>query len=541
MKNFKSIKKGLALLAFSSIGIIGHTQSADDLLRLSSQDVQGTARFSGMGGAFTALGGDFGSLSINPAGIGLYRKSEFSITPTISSTTTNTTYLGSKIGDNRVRFGLSNLGYVGNYSYGKQSGLVSVSYALGYNKTMDFHRFAPMQGFNSESSILDAYAEDANFFFVHPADQQSPNGWNEQEFIRTTSDRDLYQELGVDEWLSGAAVATELLNNNFNDRIPPSSTNVNQFLSVLYPNERVNQFRHNKRSGSTGEYVMSFGANISNKFYIGATLGMQDLRYEDIISYSEDGDPALSKMELDVDEFIRTTGFGINGKFGFIFRPVHMFRIGAAIHTPTYYEMEETYAFDMTGNSQGGRPISTGSVFSNVYNYRMQTPLRAEFGVAVVLGQLGLVSVDYELVNYKGMRMRDNQFSSHVREVNEDIRNDFRTTSNIRIGGELHLGFGILVRAGFNYLQSPFSGDSRNPDSPFFDKLGITINRPHRRDFDRFMYACGVGYRDGSFFTDFAYTLNTGNYYYLPYGGAAGVARENERRSRFMLTIGFRF
>ena len=49
-----------------------NAQTVDDALRYSQNTYDITARSTGMGSSFGAMGGDFASASINPAGIGVY-------------------------------------------------------------------------------------------------------------------------------------------------------------------------------------------------------------------------------------------------------------------------------------------------------------------------------------------------------------------------------------------------------------------------------------------------------------------------------------
>ena len=56
-----------------------------DLFELSQTTFSlGTARSMAMAGAFTSLGADLTSMAINPAGLGMYRRNEISITPLMS-------------------------------------------------------------------------------------------------------------------------------------------------------------------------------------------------------------------------------------------------------------------------------------------------------------------------------------------------------------------------------------------------------------------------------------------------------------------------
>ena len=62
-----------------------------------------------MGNAMTALGGDMGALSYNPAASGVYRYSEFTLTPSLYSGVTTTGFLNGSFKDSRTRFALSNV------------------------------------------------------------------------------------------------------------------------------------------------------------------------------------------------------------------------------------------------------------------------------------------------------------------------------------------------------------------------------------------------------------------------------------------------
>ena len=83
-----------------------HAQDLADALRYSNIAVSGTARAGAMGNAFGALGGDFTSASINPAGIGLYRSSELTITPISGSTRVESMYYGTGRQDTDYKFSL---------------------------------------------------------------------------------------------------------------------------------------------------------------------------------------------------------------------------------------------------------------------------------------------------------------------------------------------------------------------------------------------------------------------------------------------------
>ena len=82
------------------------------MYNISTSYYQGSAKSVAMGNAMGAVGQDFSSISINPAGLGLFRKPTFTFTPSI-----NTIYTKSKLNDNwasnsKANLSINNVGYV---------------------------------------------------------------------------------------------------------------------------------------------------------------------------------------------------------------------------------------------------------------------------------------------------------------------------------------------------------------------------------------------------------------------------------------------
>ena len=80
---------------------------------LSQTELRGTARFMSMGGAFTALGGDLSTLTQNPAGIGVYRRSEIGATLDISPRKITSETNSTKESMSKTKVYCNNFGYVG--------------------------------------------------------------------------------------------------------------------------------------------------------------------------------------------------------------------------------------------------------------------------------------------------------------------------------------------------------------------------------------------------------------------------------------------
>ena len=152
MKKLVSI---LMIASLFSIEVIA--QNEIDALRYSRLNYSGSARFVAMGGAFGALGADFTTLSHNPAGIGLYRSSEISITPSIGITRTEALLNGNFREDSRYNFNLGSAGIVmasSAESRNSQSAWKNIQFGFGINRLANFNNRVNIDSDNLQSSFL---------------------------------------------------------------------------------------------------------------------------------------------------------------------------------------------------------------------------------------------------------------------------------------------------------------------------------------------------------------------------------------------------
>jgi long-subunit fatty acid transport protein len=501
-----------SLLSVSAV-CSAEAQTTDELLQLATHEVQSTARYSGMGGAFNALGGDIGVLSTNPAGIGTYRSSEFTLTPSLILNNTVTDFRRESLSADRTRFGVPSLGYIATLvrKDGDASGLVSFSLGIGFNKVANFYKHTKFRGFDSPNSVLDQFRDYAGRNNLNPA-------YLEKNF----------NEILPEDWSTAIAFSSQMI--GYEDG--------KYHANGLETGDKVNIDGSYWQSGGTDEYTISFGGNISNKFQFGATIGIQDLLYSSETKYGEqyvEGNKGAYTSSSRT-EFTRTTGFGMNLKAGIIYRPVHALRLGFALHTPTLFSMERSYDVSMKSeywNEETKKnDFKEESSPQDKYEYRLTTPYRVEIGLAYVLGKVGLISIDYELVGNSATHMYDNLDSKDYLSVrNKAIGNKYRASSNVRVGAEINLPYGIMLRGGYNYYQSPYKDSSL--------------------DYARHAYSGGIGFRSNSFFFDLAYVLTRSNYYFAPYyvndyrvidaDNSPDVAREKLNVGRIIATIGFKF
>jgi hypothetical protein len=160
----KALLTIIVLMGFAGITSAQYVNYVDQALVLSQQNFGSTARSKAMGSAFGAIGGDFSSLSINPAGIGIYQRSELSFSSNIVNlNNTQTTYQGQSTDNQSSKSNIRNFGYVFAQPSNKSTGrLVSFNYAIGFNRLNSFNQNVSTQALNSPYSRTDAFAQNSN-------------------------------------------------------------------------------------------------------------------------------------------------------------------------------------------------------------------------------------------------------------------------------------------------------------------------------------------------------------------------------------------
>jgi hypothetical protein len=477
----------LTVLLVSLNLIILKAQNEIDALRYSQNFYVGTARSLAMGGAFGALGADFSTLSTNPAGIGLFQISEFTFSPAFYIGRTNSQFENSPVrNDYKYNFNFGNIGFVYNFfkrgNYFEGPGWKSAQFGFGINRLNNFNNRMIMEGFNTTSSLMNQYIQYANGF--------KPNNLNAFD-----------TRMAYDAYLI----------NPFGD-----ST---KYTSVV--NGGVTQRKTVSSSGSVNEMVMTIGGNYSDKLYMGATLGFPFVRYLEQSVYKEiDTQDTINNFNsFTVFDDLTTTGAGINFKFGMIYRPVDIVRIGVAFHTPTYfYSMQDEYSrrIDSDLGAKGKYSISSPQ---GIFDYELTTPLRVMGSLAFIIGEYGVVSADYEFQDFTESRLRADNTDFY--EQNNAIQDKYTSTSNIRLGTEWRLNL-IAFRAGYALYGSPF-------------KTGIN-------DAKRTTMSFGVGFREKQFFIDFAYSYSKQkeDYYFYDPQLVKPVKNENIGHN-IMMTVGFKY
>jgi len=497
ISNFQTMKRYfiIALLLIAAI-LDTRGQGAVDALRYSRLSIGGTARYMGMSGAFGALGGDFTVSSTNPAGLGIYSTSEMSITPSVFIGSTESLYNGEINKDSRANFALGNAGFVMTSRLDPRTsmGWKSVQFASGLNRLADFNNQTLISGFNAENSLLDTYVQAANGI----------NYWDLEE--------DPYGSYAFD---LSPAWWTYLLDLG-------DTSIYNQYISPV-PGGNVQQTKAINTRGSMNEYVFSFAANYQDKLYLGATFGIPFIRYYEHSVYTEsDIDGSIYDFShFDRIEDVETHGNGFNFKFGMIYRLTDWMRIGASFHSPSWFSnMEDYWQVTMKSYFDNGDSYVRNSPSGN-YQYDLMTPMRVQGNVGFIIGNVGLVSADYEWVDYSMARLSAYDYSFD--EENRTITNSYKSGHNFRVGTE------------WRYNIFSFRGGVRYETSPYDNNLN---------DGSLLGFSAGLGFRTGPFFMDlaYAYTSRVEDYYlYNTTDIYTNAASNTARTSTVLTTFGLKF
>jgi hypothetical protein len=480
-------KHSITLIIAFMISSFVFAQNESDALRYSHMIPGGTARFSAMGGSFGALGGDFASLSINPAGIGVYRGSEITITPSLNYSRVETSYFNNFEDDMKYNFNLNNFGVVLTIPVsnpGEEGGWQFVNFGFGLNRHNNYNDRWIARGFNPGNSFMTSMLEEAR---------------REGSVDRLN---DFTTGLAWDTWLLGM--------------------DDTEGFFVDMPNGNVMQHQETNASGAIREFVASMGANYNDRLYLGATVGLPSVRYEETNVFSEQDVENNNDIfnSLTYTNSLRTSGSGYNFKIGAILRVTDMLRLGGAFHTPTFFSLEDKYDASMHSNLTLEEYNDFSQSPEGRFDYEINTPLKAIGSIGLVFGQLGLINVDYEYVDYTKARLRSSEYL--FSDENNLIRSSFAQQHNVRVGGEVRLD-PVILRAGYAYYSSPYATD---------------VN-----DGQRSLISAGFGIREGDFFLDFAYTyaFYSEDYYIYTLENGGPMANRDFTASAFRATFGFRF
>jgi hypothetical protein len=499
MKKNKTIT--LIICLFFNLPIFAQLNYDNEAIMYSMYQYGGTARSSGVGGAFGTVGPDAGGLSINPAIVGTYRSTEASGSIGFLNLNGQTNFLNKYTNkDNRFKLIGQNLSMVFATKIPKVGILRGFGLGITANRIADFNSQSYFQGINDTNSLIDAYRVFLNQQNIGPGDINFEN-------------YSLYPDLVM-------AYQSQIINYDPLRDIYSSS------LIGLYNKKQTGT---TKTNGGITDLSLQVGFNLWDKLFIGASAGLPYLSYNRDYLYTEEDvqDTISGFKKLEYNAITKTEGIGFNGKFGMIFKPIKYFSIGASISTPTYFSLRDAYSYAITHTTDSS--IISAESPTGGFEYNLRQPFRFNAGATGFLGKYGFVSVDYELVDYKrntfnfGNQNRD--FSNYVNDTLIDSK--YRVGHNIRAG--IELAYKVWrIRGGYGISMSPF-------------RAGIAVDNAN---LTRQTYSAGAGYRGKRISVDIAWVRSVQKNYFAPYfsfysyGEDAVITKTT--RDNIVLTLGFR-
>lgn len=454
-------------------------QTEVDLYRYSNTFNEGSARFEAMGGSFGALGADIGCARINPAGFGRYSSSQFSFGLSQVSVMNRTDFQGTSTDSRKNRVRLANIGIVLTQDLSAdREGFLYQQFGFGYTSVANFSNTVTYTGQQYES-LLDGFAAQAQG--IDPADLQE---------LYPFSTSLAYETYAIDY----------------------DGTN---YIPRLTDNDLVHT-RTITTTGGINELHFSYSANYLNRLYLGANIGFQFLRYTEQTEHNEVliDTAGVSLRSFDYLYDLKTAGSGTNIKIGAIYLPSEAFRIGLALHSPTFFELTDDWSADMTATHDNGIIESPFHPTGN-YKYRMRTPARIIGSMAYVFGTNGCVNLDLEYLDYRWAHFKtttDDLYPAYDYEIeNEAADNRFTQALNMRIGAEYVIRTIFFIRGGFGYLPKG--------DKALLDYGG-------KADY---LYSGGVGIRLSNWTLDAAFRSLIQTHAYTAFPGSVADIRTNQQ------------
>jgi len=471
-------------------------------LAFSLPQLQGNARFVGMGGAFGALGANLSALTTNPAGIGLYRRGDFAFTPTLTIGQTETRQIDGinsplRFND-RMGFNVMNFGMVSVFDISRSESpneWKMVQFGFGVNRKADFRNRSSYTGF-VDWTVLDEIGADATEFGI-------PRGTIRELAFRT--DLIFRDTFGLIPGFS----------NDLGLELDPTT-------NMWHTGPGLTQHQSTETSGGINEWFMTFGGNYGDVLYLGATIGMPVVNFRQTRTLREVDEARLHPhfTSWQLRETLDISGTGVNLKLGAIVRPTDFMRLGLAFHTPTRFALRENLTLETSGI---GTFVDTRSHRERLdeFQYTLRTPMRLIGSLGFVIGRQAMIGIEYEHINFGNMRITGDDPDFDI--TNSFIRENYRSTGGVfRIGGEFRLD-PVNIRLGYNYTMSPFESGS---------EAG--------RNFSGHTFSAGLGFVLGSTTVDLAYVNNLRRLEIQPYAQMPWN-RYNVSAQHFSVTFGWRF
>ena len=547
------MKKILSIMTAAMLGTAVSAQETYDNAQLATKDLNGTARYVGMGGAMEALGADLSTIGTNPAGIGKFRCGMVA-----GSFGFNTLSDAKSFGNaNKTNMSFDQAGFVYSMRSGRHSML---NFGFNYTKSKNFDQILTAAGrLNNASQNKLSAMKNANGVYTL---QDKNNG--------LVSNSGAYSQADY--------LYSNVLFNHYDANNPNDPNNamlsegdkgviVNQTTGLpVYYNATGYDFGRST-TGYIGQYDFNVSGNSNDRFYWGFTIGIYDVHYNSSSLYSEslvDGNTAIGDVAMNDERKITGTGFDV--KAGLIFRPAEEspFRIGLYVHTPTWYDLTTRNYTVLNNNTNEAYGSTERGKSSESYDFKFYTPWRFGVSLGHTVGNYLALGATYEYADYTTNDIRVNdggevdywgnyyETSSRDEAMKQNIKNSLKGVHTVKLGMEFKPEKNFAVRLGYNYQSAMYNKNGFKDGSleSYGTYYASTTDYTNWKDTHRF--TAGVGYNYGKFSFDLAYQYSQTNGDFYPFmsyvddsepkfDNVCDAVKVSNKRNQLLFTVGYKF
>lgn len=530
-------------------------QSVYDGVKIADKDLNGTARFVGMGGAMGALGGDITTMGTNPAGIGIYRSNDVMTSFSYSAYGMESKYEGQKSTIDKNRWSFDNIGVVFATKIGNQTPLRYVNFGFNYKRSKSFYKNMSMSGMmgvveNPSNPGSPYYVSQTNSMALQATDAERYVWDNSRQHLDFDNANRIFSDPDAG-WLGALGYQGGLTER---DRIDNEPDLYVPFLPVE-PSSVFNS----REKGGIDQYDFNVSFNINDRVYLGLTIGAYDVDYDKYSGYDE----SYKRGEgYSLESYNNISGSGFDVKMGLILRPFEYspFRIGFAVHTPTFYKLTYSTSAIVTNDYRDAKTDELKRIIVDTYDYvgdmkrdyRLVTPWKYNVSLGYTVGTSLALGAEYEYEDYSTMKFKysSNDGGGDMEFENAEVKNCLKGEHTFRIGAEYKVIPEFAFRLGYNYSSAVFlemrlvkyiPSNSLITDTDFSNKRSQSN------------YTLGIGYRGKMFYADLAYQLSTYKENFYPFYNefeltqgewtmvTPPATKVTNTRSQVLLTVGMRF
>lgn len=545
----KNKKMFLAVIGLCLTLVPVTAQTVYDAAKIADKDLNGTARFVGMGGAMSALGGDISTIGTNPAGIGIYRSHDVMTSFSLSSFGTDANYMGNNLSTSKMKGSYDNLGFVLSTKIGNKTTLRYVNFGFNYHKSNSFYGNMEMGG--------DLGNQSQSYYMAQQA--AGIESWGNNPY--TDVNIGWLSVLGYDGWLI-TDITTDKTGTPYLDEDGNQINDVNG--NPLYRTPGVyyglydngNASYRSEQRGGIEQYDFNISFNIKDRVYLGLTLGAYSVDYNKYTTYGESYENGEYYSLTSNNQIV---GAGFDVKVGAIIRPFEYspLRVGLAVHTPTFYSLDyktrayvESSLYDPVTGKNEAASVATENIVDGdmIREFRLQTPWLYNVSLGYTIGNSWALGAEYEYQDYSSMEFRDPQGFSDSFEFENSTTAMLKGVHTFRAGLEYKVIPQFAIRAGYNYRSALFNKDA-------FKDLPINSIQTDT-DFSNTQalnnYTVGIGYRGSMFYADLAYKFTSCKSDFYPFVNmnqtdnvleitSPEATKVTDSRSQVLLTLGVRF